>query len=238
MKFVCGSCNELIQDIHTSRYQGGAIPHEACGSVTTFEPTDHPHTPKAVDVRPYFPKEQAPHPRLEEAIAYIMASPTGYSREAALEIIEREGGVDKILAFKAKDERERIDALPLLSQSEPPSSFVCKFCETGDVLVFDRNDFVHKVDCQSGEGLDDFARAVRHAISTGLTATEAIEIVHAEGAEFVLRDAEKTNAAQNNAGEGNAVVSQPDTSEAAPASEGKLPHPDAKQKSSKKSQGK
>lgn len=171
MKFICGSCNELIQEIKTSRYCGGAIPHEKCGSITTFEATDHPHTPKVIDVRPYFPKP--------------------------------------------------VDSL--LTQAEPSAPFVCKFCQTGEILIFEAPEtFVHHIECKSGEGLDDYALAVRHALSAGLTATEAIELVKSEGAEAVLLDEKKiegNNATQDNTGEGNAVVSQPNAGQAAPAPE-------------------
>lgn len=108
MSFICGSCGEVIQTVHTSRYSGGAIPHEKCNSITEFAPTDHPHTPKALDVRPYnfsqSPESPATFTESElAAIEYVKSH--GYSQEAAETIVKQEGA-ERILAEKAREDAE------------------------------------------------------------------------------------------------------------------------------------
>jgi hypothetical protein len=106
MQLKCGHCGEVIHEVHTSRFCGGAIPHEKCGNVTTFEAAEPPSEPKVIDVRPIIAPSLKPEddPRYPEAMEYLTKS-CGRPEEAAKAILAKHG-VAEIMAGKAEDERE------------------------------------------------------------------------------------------------------------------------------------
>jgi hypothetical protein len=110
MKFICGSCNEVIQELVTSRFSGGAIPHNKCGSITTFQPTDWPHTPKAIDVRPYTP----PLTEADKTAAFYWKAvehlqSRRYSQEEILAILAKYDGEDVLTSPEFGNPKTPVD---------------------------------------------------------------------------------------------------------------------------------